>query len=104
MTIEFHDELYGYIQEKTKCYKEKDIDDYLEKQKLEKNKSWTREKNGVAGETYNCTLPVFIRNKIHHPENGTMSSIDFTGKELKSSIEDMIRIIENIEFCGIDFG
>jgi hypothetical protein len=67
-TIEFHDELYGFIQEKTKYYKVKEIDDYLESQGLEKNKTWTIEKDGVAGSTFNCTLSVFIRNRTHHPE------------------------------------
>jgi len=94
LTIEFHDELYGYIQEKTKCYKEKEIDDYLESKGFIKNKNWTREKDGVPVNTYNCTLPVFIRNKIHHPENGTMQGVDFTVEELAESIERMIETVK----------
>ncbi|MEX1014595.1 MAG: AAA family ATPase [Candidatus Paceibacterota bacterium] len=94
LTIEFHDELYGYIQEKAKCYYEKDIDDYLENQGSVKNKSWTKEINGVKGITYDCTLPVFIRNKIHHPENGTMQGEDFTADELAESTEQMIEIVK----------
>lgn len=97
LTIEFHDELYGYIQEKTKCYREKEIDDYLEAQGLIKSKSWTREKDGVPGATYYCTLSVFIRNKIHHPENGTMQSQDFTTEELLESTEQMIEIVKTLK-------
>ena len=94
LTIEFHDELYGYIQEKTKFYKEKEVDDYIESKGLAKEKSWTREINGMSGNTYDCTLPVFIRNKIHHPENTIMQPSEFTKKELAKSIEQMVRIIK----------
>jgi len=97
LTIEFHDELYGYIQEKTKCYREKEIDDYLEGQGLVKSKNWTREKDGVPGATYNCTLAVFIRNKIHHPENVTMKGQDFTEYELLVSTEQMIEIVKTLK-------
>ncbi len=96
-TIEFHDELYGYIQEKTKYYREKDVDDYLENQGIEKSKSWTREKDGIAGNTYSCTLSVFIRNKIHHPENATMQNTDFKVEELTESTEQMIKIVRTLK-------
>lgn len=97
LTIEFHDELYGYIQEKTKFNKEKEIDDYLESQGLVKNKIWTRENDGVAGNKYNCTLSVFIRNKIHHPENITMQAVDFNNEELAESIKLMIDIVKQLK-------
>ena len=96
LTIEFHDELYGFIQENTKLHKEKEIDDYLESKGLVKNRAWTREKNGVAGNTYNCTLSVFIRNKIHHPENITMQAKEFTNKELAESIRLMSDIVKHL--------
>lgn len=96
LTIEFHDELYGYIQEKTKFYKEMEIDDHLESMGLIKTKTWTREKDGVAGNTYNCTLSVFIRNKIHHPENITMQAKEFTNEELEESIQLMIVIVKQL--------
>jgi predicted ATP-dependent endonuclease of OLD family len=95
-TIEFHDELYGFIQEKTKYYKVKEIDDYLESQGLEKNKTWTIEKDGVAGSTFNCTLSVFIRNRTHHPENSTMQTTKFTNEELAISIQQMIEIVRQL--------
>lgn len=97
LTIEFHDELYGYIQEKTKCYKEKEMDDFLESEGLDKSKSWTREENGAPTITYDCTLSVFIRNKVHHPENTTMQGTDFTDQELKESTDQMIKIVKKLK-------
>src|SRR5690606_22104420 len=97
LTIEFHDELYGYIQEKTKCYKEKEMDDFLESEGLDKSKSWTREENGAPTITYDCTLSVFIRHKVHHPENTTMQGTDFTDQELKESTDQMIEIVKKLK-------
>jgi len=68
-TVEFHDELYGYIQEKTKRYSEKEIDEYFNQCGIEKVKQWIKEIKGKPQLPYGVTLPVFIRNKIHHPEN-----------------------------------
>lgn len=68
MTVEFHDELYGYIQEKTQNYTEKDVDEFLTKQNISRNKKWTREIDGKALAEFDVTLPVFIRNKVHHPK------------------------------------
>lgn len=96
LTVEFHDELYGHIQEKTRCYIEKDIDDFFVKQGLEKEKKWTRENDGVPGKSYNCTLPVFIRNKIHHPENTTMHTLGYSKTELSTSINKMIKIVKGL--------
>lgn len=97
LTIEFHDELYGYIQEKTKCYREKEMDDYLESQGLIRSKSWTREIDGVPGATNYCTLSVFIRNKVHHPENGTMKVQDYSDEELFESTKKMIEIVKSFK-------
>ncbi|MBP6872077.1 MAG: AAA family ATPase [Bacteroidales bacterium] len=92
-TIEFHDELYGFIQERTLCFREHEIDDCLEKNfGVQKNRQWTPEKEGVAQALRNITLPVFIRNKIHHPENKAMKTVNFNGNELKESIELLIQV------------
>lgn len=98
MTIEFHDELYGFIQERTQCFKEQEIDDFLEQKfKIPKNRQWTPEKGGVAQPTRNTTLPVFIRNKIHHPENKAMQAVNFDGEELQESIELLIKVASAIK-------
>lgn len=94
-TVEFHDELYGYIQEKTKKHSEKEIDEYFNQCGIKREKQWTREIKGTPQPTISVTLPVFIRNKIHHPENQTMKDIHYTQKELKQSIEVLIDIVKN---------
>lgn len=97
-TIEFHNELYGYLQEitgKTRC---NELDNYLNSEhNIDKNKKWTPERNGQPQTEENVTIMTFIRHKIHHPENRTMQSKNFTDKELKSSIGEMINILENIK-------
>jgi len=98
MTIEFHDELYGFIQERTGCFVEKDIDDLLEtKYGIQKNRSWTPERNGIAQSVKNVTLPVFIRNRIHHPENKTMQTYGISSGDLKQSIEYLILVASAVK-------
>lgn len=95
-TIEFHDELYGFIQERTQCFREQEIDDFLEQKiGIKKDKQWTPEKGGAPQQVRNVTLPVFIRNKVHHPENKTMQNVNFTDEELSRSIEILITIAKS---------
>lgn len=95
-TIEFHDELYGFIQERTEKYTEKEIDEYLTQNGINKTKQWTKEVRGVVGASYNVTLPVFIRNKIHHPENKKMQAVGYSNEELKESIEKLVEIAKKL--------
>lgn len=93
-TIEFHDELYGYLQECTQNYKEQAMEKYIsESRYAEKPRIWRREQNGKPIEEYSVSLPVFIRNKVHHPENSSMKNDIFTSDELKTSIEILINLI-----------
>jgi len=92
-TIEFHDELYGYLQEKSAKYKQDEFEKWLNEQNIPVNKEWTKEINGVTQKQENVTLPTFIRNKIHHSENKTMRTVNFTTNELKKSIEIMHGLI-----------
>lgn len=96
-TIEFHDELYGFIQEKTQCFKEHEIDSFLEQSGVQKTKEWIPEKDGVPQQPKKVTLPVFIRNKVHHPENKTMKGGSIDSKELKESIEALIEIRKTLK-------
>lgn len=96
-TPEFHNELYGFIQEKKECFREQEIDDLLQQSGIPKNKSWTPERDGVPQGAKNVTLPVFIRNKIHHPENQTMKSVNFNSAELTCSIEQLINVVKRIK-------
>ena len=96
-TIEFHDELYGYLQEKSEKYKQDEFEEWLNEQNIPVNKEWTKEINGAPHtKKNNVTLPTFIRNKIHHPENKTMKTVNFTTDELKNSIEIMVALIRKI--------
>lgn len=95
-TVEFFDELYWYIQEKTKNYTIPDFENYvttLSTGRFNKTHSWTREDSGVPQSPQQCTLQTFIRNKIHHPENSTMSSTNYTDRELSQSIQEMMNCI-----------
>ncbi|HHI87693.1 MAG TPA: hypothetical protein ENK03_01995 [Candidatus Cloacimonetes bacterium] len=94
--LEFHNELYGYIQEKAEKFTEKKIEKYFTDNGLEKVKKWTREKNGTAQNEQNVTLQTFIRNKVHHPENSTMQNVGYTQEELNQSIKEMISLLKEL--------
>jgi len=97
-TEDFHDELYGHLQSITGNNKENQIDEFLYQQGSARNKLWTRqESDGSAGQSTYRTIQVFIRNKIHHPENQHMQHSDYSPSELRSSIEKMIEIINGIQ-------
>ncbi|MDP3043333.1 MAG: AAA family ATPase [bacterium] len=105
-TIEFHDELYGFLHEAYigKASDQTDADnrgkqtvfekDFLQT-KLTTTKKWTPEFGGVAKNEEGITLSTFIRSKTHHPENKTMQNANFTDIELKNSIDELIKIIKN---------
>jgi len=95
-TIEFHDELYGYLQERSEKHKQKEFEDWLMNQGISKDKTWTKEINGNPQQPEKVTLPTFIRNKVHHPENKTMREESFTNDELKDSINMMINFIKKL--------
>ena len=99
-TNELHDELLWYIQYKTKIYENDKLDKFFKDNWLIREKKWIEESLKdwiiVPKEYPNCSLQLFIRNKIHHPENQTMSSISFTRNELKISIDEMISLIDNL--------
>lgn len=97
-TVEFHNELYGYLQELSENSRCNELDEWLYKNySIPKNKKWIREKNGQFSKKEDVTLITFIRNKIHHPENKTMQSEKYTPDELKESILKMIEIIQMIK-------
>lgn len=95
---EFHNELYGAIQahldsplDEGRHTTEKDIDRYFVAQGVSQSKTWARS----AALSYLSTLPVYVRNWIHHPENtlnAPPSDIEF-----QSSTEDLVRIVESLQ-------
>lgn len=93
-TVEFHNELYGYLLEYSEKFNQKEYDEWLFEKGIPKDKKWIPEKDGQAREEKEVTLPTFIRNKIHHPENKAMKDFSFNDEELKKSIELMIKLLQ----------
>jgi hypothetical protein len=89
-TIEFHNELYGYLQAQSKIYNIKSFDNHLNSIGILQNKNWIQEKEGTPI-TYPLTLMTFIRNFIHHPEN--QNNLNYTAEELQYSISEMLKLI-----------
>ena len=104
-TVEFHNELYGFLQAKAmdedkNNYEGGYFDKYLQDNGASLYpKDWIRLKKDGTTENEKRTIQVFIRNFIHHPENKCNQK--YTDKELRKSIEEMINILKNeknIEF------
>lgn len=97
-TVDLHNELYGYLQEKSQNYSENTFESWLTSQGCPTSKIWIRERNGVALAPKAVTLMTFIRNHIHHPENTFMHSDTFNSSDLSASIQEMIKIIKANSF------
>lgn len=89
-TVDYHNELYGYIQETTSKHSSDLMDLYLESRGLTKTKQWIKISNGKPLPPIHVTLPTFVRHSIHHPENSLNPKI--TPIELSDSIR-MLRSI-----------
>lgn len=96
---EYHDELYGYLQiraidEDDKNTSQNRFDNWLKNHGCVKEKIWIKvEKNGSIN-SYNFTLPTYIRNRIHHPEN-TNNSVETTD-EIHESIIALQNIVSSL--------
>lgn len=92
VNIELLNELYGHLQEKSGNFRQKQFDQFLESKGINKNVKYKRQnKNGHVYEI-DHTLPTYVRNIIHHPENTLNKS--FTDKQLKEAIDALI-IVNN---------
>lgn len=95
-TVDFHNELFGFIQEKI-AEKEtlKKMDLWLEKVCLiKKDYKWTKD-----GENFeDVTLLHFVRNHIHHPENIHMKVNGYTQSDLENSIGLLVDIMKKYNF------
>ena len=99
LTIEFHNELYGFLQAKAinedeSNDREANFDYWLNRKGIDQNKQWIRELKGIPQSPVNRTIQTYIRNTIHHPENNHNSK--YSNDELKASIENMIEIIKTL--------
>lgn len=96
LTVEFHNELYGFIQAKAiveddKNYSEVEFEKYLVSNGFAQDQTYIRLKKDGSTETQTRTLPTRIRNIIHHPEN-THNAM-FSVEDLKASTELLINLI-----------
>ena len=98
LSVEFHNELYGFIQAKAiledeKNYFEEEFEKYLVNKGITQDQQYIRLKKDGTTESQTRTLPTKIRNIIHHPENA--HNVKCTDSEIKSSIEKLISLQNN---------
>lgn len=94
-TFEFHNQLYGWIQEKSENRSERDIETYFLRHGMELSKKWIKVKSdGSRGQPYDVTLMTYIRNFTHHPEN--RHNATYSQNDLSSSIRKMLEITESL--------
>ncbi|MFA6405854.1 MAG: AAA family ATPase [Candidatus Paceibacterota bacterium] len=96
LSVEFHNELYGFVQAKAILVdpdneKEENFDQYLVSKGIVKNKKWIPFRGGTAQPAKDRTLPTYIRNFIHHPENE--QNLKYSDDELKTSTESLILLL-----------
>lgn len=85
-TIDYHIELYGYLQSKTNNYKIVACDEYIARHPL--YNATKHEKIDSYQGTQFRTLPTYIRNAIDHPD----SRRKYTEDEFKESINLLIEL------------
>lgn len=90
ISVEYHDELYGYLQssacdDDVRCEQEKHFEHWLVQKGIPQDRQWRRIKNGTVLPPCPITLPTYVRNSIHHPENTENAPIN--NEQIKSSIE-----------------
>lgn len=99
LSVEFHNELYGFLQAKAidedqDNYFEKIFDQWLVSKDFVADKTYNRQKNNGTIDKNKRTLPTYIRNLIHHPENNLNEK--YTNEELKISTEKMIKLLQQL--------
>ena len=94
LSVDYHIELYGYLQNKTGNRSVKSCDDYIIAQTTLFNPTLHAKVSSFTnqyGRTTNyLTLPTYIRNSIDHPD----STRNYTQEELKCSIELLIELCQ----------
>lgn len=86
VSIDYHIELYGWLQDKESKHTIKSCDDFIKGQP--NYDSTVHSKSSSFNSTTYDTLPTYIRNAIHHPDSGNI----FTEDELRHSIELLIEL------------
>ena len=96
---EFHNELYGYLQSEAisddpNNSSEAGFDGWLQTKGCATMKVWQKEMRDGTIKAFNYTIQTYIRNKIHHPENG--HNAGYNDVELKQSLEEMATIARTL--------
>ncbi len=84
-TVEYHNELYGWLQEKFSLSQENDVEKFLVSKSVAKTKKWSRLKAGTPQPAYDISVCSYVRNSSHHPEN--QLNPRYSESELRQSIE-----------------
>lgn len=85
-SIDYHIELYGYLQTKTECHRIEDCDSYIASQPQYDAAKHERI-DSYRSSNYQ-TLPTYIRNAIDHPDSGRT----YTEEEFEESIKLLIEL------------
>lgn len=92
VSIDYHIQLYGYLQSKENKPKIKSCDNFIASHSLYDASKYSKPSSyydTVSGRTTHYqTLPTYIRNAIDHPDSGNT----YTDEELKLSIEFLIEL------------
>lgn len=97
VSVEFHNELYGFIQAKAISedkdnYNIDNFEKYLKSNGCSTVKKWIEiKKGGSEKEHPEATLQTYVRNYIHHPEND--KNDPYSPEELSQSIKAMIALL-----------
>lgn len=93
VSSDYHNQLYGAVQENSGIFTEKEFEDFLETKGVQKTKDYVRvHKDGNVSAPYKSTLSTYIRNMIHHPEN-TNNKL-YSDAELKESIKVLLGLVK----------
>ncbi len=100
-TIDFHNELYGFLYKKSGASGQKQFDIWLnDKFQISINKIWSKavidsKSKKLKIKPQNSTNMTYVRNCIHHPENVGIENIMYTPEDLENTIAEMLFIMEN---------
>lgn len=83
-TVEFHNELYGYLQGHHNLRSSRDLDNHLNQKGVPSDHSWINNRTNQTETVTECT---YVRHSIHHPEN--QSNQPYDDAKLTSSIEKL---------------
>ncbi|MGP5931356.1 ATP-dependent nuclease [Corynebacterium glyciniphilum] len=97
-SVEFHNELFGRVQRHLEALKDNgkaasvnEIDEFLKNNGVPADRVWIRT---PSQKSFEATLPMFVRNSIHHPENDANPPV--SDEDLHESIEHLVRVVESI--------